>query len=427
MLNINPELLDELLKEYTNPQDLMGENGILKQLTKAIVERCLNTEMAVHLESNDGLRSIGGHRDREHEQVLVEKSPSEEGAQKGGKNRRNGTSKKTIKGEFGELEIQIPRDRHAEFEPQLIPKHQTRFTGFDDKIIALYSRGMSTRDIEATLKDLYGVQVSAGLVSQVTQAVEADLVAWQNRPLNPIYPIVYLDALVLKIRHEGRVINKAIHLALGVNLSGQKELLGIWMTQNESSKFWLTVLTELKNRGVEDIFIACCDGLTGFPDAIETVFPRTQVQLCIVHMVRNSLSYVSYKDRKAVASNLKKVYGAMTEPEAEQELLKFAQIWDKQYPTISKSWLNHWQRVIPFFAFPHDIRKAIYTTNAIESMNMTLRKVLRNHRTFPTDESAMKVIFLALQNISQKWTMPIRDWKSALNRFAIEFEGRMPN
>ena len=426
MLNINPELLDQLLKEYKDPQDLMGENGILKQLTKAIVERCLNTEMGVHL--------VTDNRDR----ALVEESESDDRQRvgvKGGKNRRNGSSKKTIKGEFGELEIQIPRDRHAEFEPQLIPKHQTRFTGFDDKIIALYSRGMSTRDIEATLKDLYGVKVSAGLVSQVTQAVEADLVAWQNRPLDRIYPlapppgtgIVYLDALVLKIRHEGRVINKAIHLALGVNLSGQKELLGIWMTQNESSKFWLTVLTELKNRGVDDIFIACCDGLTGFPDAIETVFPKTQVQLCIVHMVRNSLSYVSYKDRKAVASDLKKVYGAMTEPEAEQELLKFAQTWDKQYPTISKSWLNHWQRVIPFFAFPHDIRKAIYTTNAIESMNMTLRKVLRNHRTFPTDESAMKVIFLALQNISQKWTMPIRDWKGALNRFAIEFEGRMPD
>jgi putative transposase len=418
MLNINPELLDELLKEYTNPQDLMGENGILKQLTKAIVERCLNTEMTVHLESDDRDRSF------------VEESRSEQSDRsvtKGAKNRRNGYSPKTIKGEFGELEIQVPRDRNAEFSPQLIPKHQTRFTGFDDKIIALYSRGMSTRDIEATLKDLYGVQVSAGLVSQVTQAVEADLVAWQNRTLDRIYPIVYLDALVVKVRHEGRVINKAIHLALGVNLSGQKELLGIWMTQNESSKFWLTVLTELKNRGVEDIFIACCDGLTGFPDAIETVFPKTQVQLCIVHMVRNSLSFVSYKDRKAVAADLKKVYGAMTEPEAEQALLKFAQTWDKQYPTISKSWLNHWQRVIPFFAFPHDIRKAIYTTNAIESMNMTLRKVLRNHRTFPTDESAMKVIFLALQNISQKWTMPIRDWKSALNRFAIEFEGRMPD
>ena len=275
MLNINPELLDQLLKEYKDPQDLMGENGILKQLTKAIVERCLNTEMGVHLgtDNRDGLRPTFGQR------ALVEESESDDRSRigvKGGKNRRNGSSKKTIKGEFGELEIQIPRDRHAEFEPQLIPKHQTRFTGFDDKIIALYSRGMSTRDIEATLKDLYGVKVSAGLVSQVTQAVEADLVTWQNRPLDRIYPIVYLDALVLKIRHEGRVINKAIHLALGVNLSGQKELLGIWMTQNESSKFWLTVLTELKNRGVDDIFIACCDGLTGFPDAIEAVFPKSR-------------------------------------------------------------------------------------------------------------------------------------------------------
>ena len=249
---------------------------------------------------------------------------------------------------------------------------------------------------------------------------------WQNRTLDAVYPIVYLDAIVVKVRHEGRVINKAIHLALGVNLGGQKELLGLWMTTNESSKFWLSVLTELNNRGVKDIFIACVDGLTGFPEAIETVFPQTRVQLCIVHLVRNSLSYVSYKDRKALAADLKKVYGAITEEGAEQALVEFGERWDKQYPTISKSWLNHWQRIIPFFAFPQDIRKAIYTTNAIESMNMTLRKVLRNHRSFPTDESAMKVVYLALQNISKKWTMPIRDWKAALNRFAIEFEGRFP-
>jgi putative transposase len=264
------------------------------------------------------------------------------------------------------------------------------------------------------------------LISNVTEAVEAERKLWQNRSLDEVYPIVYLDAIVVKVRHEGRVINKAIHMALGVNLAGQKELLGMWMTQNESSKFWLSVLSELNNRGVKDIFIACVDGLTGFPEAIETVFPQTQVQLCIVHMVRNSLSYVSYKDRKAVAAGLKTVYGAATASEAELALVEFAERWDKQYPTISKSWLHHWERIIPFFAFPADIRKAIYTTNAIESMNMTLRKVLRNHRSFPTDESVMKVIYLAIHNIAKKWTMPIRDWKRALNRFAIEFEGRFP-
>jgi transposase-like protein len=285
---------------------------------------------------------------------------------------------------------------------------------------------MTTRDIQDQLQDLYGVEVSHALISNVTEAVEAERKAWQNRSLDAVYPIVFLDALMVKVRHEGRVINKAVHLALGVNLEGKKELLGIWMTQNESSKFWLSVVTELHNRGVKDIFIACVDGLTGFPEAIETVFPQTRVQLCIVHLVRNSLSYVSYKDRKAVAADLKLVYAAATESEAEQALVDFAERWDKQYPTISKSWLNHWQRVIPFFAFPADIRKAIYTTNAIESMNMTLRKVLRNHRSFPSDESVMKVIYLAIQNISKKWTMPIRDWKAALNRFAIEFDERFP-
>jgi putative transposase len=285
---------------------------------------------------------------------------------------------------------------------------------------------MTTRDIQDQLQDLYGVEVSHALISNVTEAVETERKAWQNRSLDAVYPIVFLDALVVKVRHEGRVINKAVHMALGVNLEGKKELLGIWMTQNESSKFWLSVVTELHNRGVKDIFIACVDGLTGFPEAIEAVYPQTRVQLCIVHLVRNSLSYVSYKDRKAVAADLKLVYAAATELEAEQALIDFAQRWDKQYPTISKSWLNHWQWVIPFFAFPADIRKAIYTTNAIESMNMTLRKVLRNHRSFPSDESVMKVIYLAIQNISKKWTMPIRDWKAALNRFAIEFDDRFP-
>ena len=402
-MTFRPELIDELLKDYKNPEDLMGEGGIFKQLTKALVERCLTAEIDTHFQ--------------EQETEVDQDKP---------KNRRNGHSKKKLKGEFGEIEISVPRDRQGEFEPVIVQKRQTRFNGFDDKILSLYARGMTTRDIEEQLQDLYGVEVSHAMISNVTEAVEAERKAWQNRILDEIYPIVFLDALVVKVRHEGRVINKAVHMALGVNLEGKKELLGIWMTTNESSKFWLSVMTELQNRGVKDIFIACVDGLTGFPEAIETVFPQTRVQLCIVHLIRNSLKYVSYKDRKAVAGNLKKVYGAPTESEAEQALVDFGERWDKQYPTISKSWLNHWERVIPFFAFPEDIRKAIYTTNAIESMNMTLRKVLRNHRSFPTDQSVMKVIYLAINNISKKWTMPIRNWKGALNRFAIEFEGRFP-
>lgn len=405
---LRPELLDELLQDYKSPEDLMGEGGILKQLTKALIERCLDGELDTHFQE-----------ERAEPLPSTEESPKP-------RNRRNGHSKKTIKGEFGQTEISVPRDRNSEFEPIIVPKGQTRFNGFDDKILSLYARGMTTRDIQEQLKDLYGVEVSHTLISNVTEAVEAERKEWQNRTLDAIYPILYLDALMVKVRHEGRVINKAIHLALGVNLTGQKELLGLWMAQNESSKFWLSILTELQSRGVKDIFIACVDGLTGFPEAIEAVFPQTRVQLCIVHLVRNSLSYVSYKDRKAVAADLKKVYGAVTEAAAEQALVEFGERWDSKYPTISKSWLNHWQRIIPFFAFPQEIRKVIYTTNAIESMNMTLRKVLRNHRSFPTDESAMKVVYLAIQNISKKWTMPIRDWKAALNRFAIEFEGRFP-
>jgi putative transposase len=369
-MTFQPELLDQLLQGYEKPEDLLGEGGILKQLTKAIVERCLEAEMKTHLEGQ---------------------KPQTQAAKPG--TRRNGHSKKTIKGEFGEAEIAVPRDRDSEFEPVIVKKHQTRFDGFDDKILSLYARGMSTRDIQAQLQDLYGVEVSAGLISNVTDAVEEERKLWQNRPLERVDPIVYFDALVVKVRQDGRVINKAIHLALAVNLSGNKELLGMWMTQNESSKFWLQVLTELQNRGLKDIFIACCDGLTGFPEAIEALFPKTTVQWCIVHMVRNSLSYVFYKDRKAVAADLRLIYTASTEAEAEQQLIAFAQKWDTQYPTISKSWLTHWQRIIPFFAFPSEIRKAIYTTNAIESMNMTLRKVLKNHRAFPTDESALKVVY----------------------------------
>jgi putative transposase len=402
-MTFRPELIDELLKDYKTPDDLMGAGGIFKELSKALIERCMTAELETHLEEEK-----------------LEPEPERP------KNRRNGYSKKTIKGEFGQSEIQVPRDRNGTFEPKLIGKGETRFTGFDDKILSLYSHGMTTRDIQSQLEELYGVEVSHSLISNVTEAVESERKLWQNRSLDAVYPILYLDALVVKVRHEGRVMNKAIHLALGVNLEGKKELLGMWMTQNEGSKFWLTVLSDLQNRGVKEIFIACVDGLTGFPEAIEAVFPQTRVQLCIVHLVRNALSYLSYKDRKAVAADLKLIYSAATAEAAEQALLAFAQKWDNRYPTISKAWLSHWERISPFFAFPDDIRKAIYTTNAIESLNMTLRKVLRNHRSFPTDESAMKVIFMAMNHISKKWTMPIRNWKGALNRFAIEFEGRFP-
>jgi putative transposase len=402
-MTIRPELIDELLQDYTNPQDMIGESGLLKQLTKALVERCLETEMNVHLDN-----------------------PEYQGSGKAKSNRRNGHSQKHLKGEFGKVGIEIPRDRNGEFTPQMVKKGQTRWDGFDDKILALYARGMTTRDIQDQLQEMYGVEVSHTLISQVTDGVMDEVRAWQSRPLSSLYPILWFDALGVKVRENGRVINKAVHLALGVNLNGEKELLGIWMTQNEGAKFWMSVMTELKNRGVQDIFIACVDGLTGFPEAILSTYPQTQVQLCMVHMMRNSLSYVSYKHRKELAADLKTVYRASTEDEAELNLERFAEKWDKHYPTISKSWREHWTHVIPMFAFPPEIRRVIYTTNAIESMNMTLRKVTRNHRIFPNDEAVQKVVYLAIQNISKKWTMPIRDWKPALNRFAIEYEGRLP-
>jgi len=285
---------------------------------------------------------------------------------------------------------------------------------------------MSVRDIQAQLSELYGAEVSPGLISNVTDGVIEEAKTWQARSLETVYPIVWFDALVVKVRENNRVINKAIHLALGVNLTGTKELLGLWIAQAEGAKFWLGVLSELKNRGVQDVLIACIDGLSGFAEAIETVYPETRVQLCMVHLVRNSLRYVCYKHRKEVAADLKLIYTAATEIEAELNLELFAEKWDTHYPTISKSWRNHWLQVIPMFVFPQDIRRAIYTTNAIESVNMTLRKVTRNHRIFPNDEAVLKVVYLAIRNIAKKWTMPIKDWKPALNRFAIEFEGRLP-
>jgi putative transposase len=402
-MTIRPELIDELLKDSQNPQEILGEGGLLKQLSKAIIERALEAELDTHL----------GYSKHSRKGTLTS-------------NARNGHTQKTVKGDIGQLTIEVPRDRQAEFEPQLIKKGQTRLAGLDEKILALYARGMTTRDIQAQLQDLYGVEISATLISNVTDAVMDEVRQWQSRPLEAVYPIVYVDCLVVKVRENQRVINKAIYLVLGVDLSGQKELLGIWMSQNEGAKFWLSVLTELQNRGVKDIFIACVDGLPGLPEAIETVYPQTRVQLCMVHMVRNSLRYVSHKHKKDVATDLKAIYSASTETEAQFNLELFAEKWDRLYPNISKTWRTQWVRVIPLFAFPEDIRRVIYTTNAIESLNSTLRKVTNNHRIFPSDEAVYKVVYLALQNISKKWTMPIRDWTPALNRFAIEFEGRFP-
>ena len=341
-------------------------------------------------------------------------------------NSRNGTSAKTVKGKRGQVQLAVPRDRNSEFEPQLIPKGQSRIDGFDERVLSLYARGLSTREIQAHLEEIYGTAVSPDLISTVTDAVLDEVRAWQSRPLDALYPIVYLDALQVKIKSDGRIANKAIYLAVGINLQGHKEVLGLWAAQNEGAKFWLGVVTELKNRGVQDIFIACVDGLKGFPEAIEAVFPQTQVQLCLVHLVRYSLAFVSFKDRKAVAADLKAVYQAVTVEEAEGHLEEFAATWDERYPLIAKSWRANWLRLVPMFGYPPEIRRAVYTTNTIESLNMSLRKIIKTRASFPSDEAAFKLLYLALKNIQKKWTMPIPNWGRALNALAILFEDRMP-
>ena len=399
---VSPELIDTLLQSYKKPEDLIGENGLLKQLTKALVERALEAEMKSHL----------GHG---RNQLVANDT----------RNTRNGTSKKIIKGEFGEIPIEIPRDRNGTFEPQLIPKYQTRWKGFDDKIVSLYARGMTVREIQSHLEEMYGTEVSPSLISSVTDAVNDEVKAWQLRPLDPIYPVVYLDCIHVKVRDSGSVRAKAVYLAIGINMSGEKEVLGLWIAQTEGAKFWLQVITELKNRGVQDIFVACVDGLKGFPEAIETVYPRTTVQLCIVHLVRYSLNYVSWKLRDRVAADLKVIYQSATVEEAEQHLTIFEENWGSSYPPIVQSWRRNWHRIVPFFDYPPEIRRVIYTTNAIESVNMSLRKVTKNRGSFPTDESLIKLFYLVLMNISKKWTMPVKDWKAALNRFTIQFEDRM--
>ena len=400
---LDKELIDKLLEGYQKPEDLIGENGLLKQLTKALVERALSAEMTHHLgyEKND---SDG----------------------RGSGNSRNGSSHKNLSGDFGQMEIEIPRDREGEFEPKIVGKHQRRFDGFDDKILSMYARGMSTREIQGHLAEIYKVEISPSLISEVTDAVIEEVQQWQNRPLEALYPIIYLDALYVKMRHEGRVENRAVYVAVGIKMDGLKDVLGLWTGNTEGSKFWLTILTELRNRGMQDVFIACVDGLKGFPEAIETVFPRTLVQLCIVHMVRNSLNYVSWKQRKQVAADLKAIYTSATAEAAQQELNRFGEKWDKSYGAIRLMWQRHWERIIPFFAFSPEIRKVIYTTNAVESLNMSLRKIIKTRGSFPSEQAAMKLLYMALKNVVAKWQRnPVKDWAGALNQFAVLWEDRI--
>jgi putative transposase len=400
---ITDEVLNELLKEYQKPEDLLGKNGLLKQLQKRLLEKALGAELTDHLG---------------YEKHAV--------AGRNSGNSRNGSGSKTLKGEFGELHLSVPRDRNGTFEPQIVGKGQRRFEGFDHAIISLYARGLTTREIEGHLLEIYGVEVSPTLVSHVTEAVSADVQLWQNRPLEEVYPIVYFDALWGKVRENNQVVKVAVYLALGITMTGQKEVLGMWAANTEGAKFWLQVLTEIKNRGVRDIFIGCVDGLKGFPEAIEAAFPKTDVQLCLVHMVRNSLSYVGWKERKAVAADLKQIYQAATLAQAEQALKDFGAKWDRKYPSISKSWLANWPELITFLKYPADIRKALYTTNAIESLNRSLRKISKHRGVFPNQESLLKLYYLALERIAKKWTMPIHNWCAAINRFVIEFGDRVP-
>jgi len=389
-----------LAKNIKTEKDLSDFSKLLRKMT---VEAALGAEMEEHL-------GYSKH--------------STEGNNSG--NSRNGHSAKALKGDHGEVEIEVPRDRNGSFEPKIIRKGQTRLTEFDDQILSLYAKGMTTRDIVATFKEMYGADVSATLVSKVTEAVLEKVHDWQSRPLDEVYAVAYLDCLVVKIRQDKRVINKAIYIVLGINLEGHKEILGLWLSENEGSKFWLSILTELENRGVKDIFIACVDGLKGFPEAINTAFPNTKVQLCIVHMVRNSLRFVPWKDKKQVAGDLKKIYSSATEEEAARELKAFSDSWDNKYPAIAKSWNEHWPNLITLFDYPSEIRRIIYTTNAIESLNSVIRKTIKNRKIFPHDQSAMKIIWLAIQSASKKWTMPLHHWNVALNRFMIEYEGRLP-
>lgn len=397
---IKPEQLDELLTGCKTPEDV---DKLYSQLLQRLINRSLEAEMTAHLGYGSG----------------------EAGKEKRA-NTRNGKSKKTVKGTFGELEIETPRDRESGFDPQLVKKRQIRLFGMEDKILTLYAKGMTTRDIEHALQDLYGVEISHTVISQVTEAVLDEVRAWQNRPLDAVYPILWLDGLTVKIHHGKQVVNKSAHVVLGVNLRGEKEVLGLWIAETEGAKFWLSVLTELRHRGVQDVYIACMDGLKGLPEAVNAIFPKTLTQLCIVHLVRASLRYVTVKDSKAVVAALKRIYQSVTVEEAAAELEQLDTDWGGQYRAVVRLWRNNWDNIIPFFQFPPEIRKVIYTTNAIESLNMSLRKLTRNRRIFPNDESAIKALYLAIKQASRNWKM-IHNWKPALQTFQVMFgEDRVP-
>jgi transposase-like protein len=396
------EMLDELIRESGDPKEILSRNGLLGQLTKRLAERVLDAEMQAHL---------GYSRN------------AVQGRNSG--NSRNGHSEKTIQTDHQEVELEVPRDRNGTFEPQLVPKRRRRLAGFDEKVLYLYAQGLSTRQIQEQLEDLYGTEVSPALISLVTDAVMDEARAWQNRSLEEVYPVMYFDALFVKSREAGPVQTKAVYLALGITMAGHKELLGLWIAQSEGAKFWQRVFNEMKNRGMQDCLVACVDGLAGLPEAIEAVFPKAQVQLCIVHKVRQTLSYVSYKERKAVAGDLRKIYAAPTLTGAELALEEFERKWEGRYPMLAGLWRGSWDRLTVFFDYPPEIRKVIYTTNALESVNHSLRRVIKNKKTFPSDEAVLKMLYLGAQRAARKWTMPIRDWQGALHQFHLLYPDRM--
>lgn len=402
-MTINDSIIDEMICDVKTPEQVFGADGLLKQLSKKILERMLEAEMSYHLGYDKN--SIEGNNTG---------------------NSRNGKTKKTVKTDTGELDIEVPRDRNSEFEPQIIPKRKFRLAGLDKTVLSLYARGMTVRDIQSHLEELYATKISLDLISKVTDAVVEEVKEWRNRPLNSIYPIIFIDGFRAKCRLDGSVSNQTVYIVYGIDMEGCKDVIGLYLSGEEGAKYWLNVLTELKNRGVEDTYIMCADGLKGLPEAVEAAFPNAIFQTCIVHMTRHSLNYVPYKEKKAVAEDLKIIYNADTLELAEEAMDEFERTWKTKYPAIIKSWRDNWQNVIPFFDFPKDIRKAIYTTNIIESLNRTLRKAVKNRGHFPTEDALFKVLYLAIQQVSKKWTMPIRNWKQALNQFAVKFGDRFP-
>jgi putative transposase len=400
---IRQELVDELLKDYKNPADLIGPNGLLKELMGALINRAMDAELTHHLGYEGG-----------------------EPAAKGTTNRRNGKGRKRVRTDHGQVEIQVPRDREGTFEPRLVPKHQRHFNGFDDKIISMYARGMTVREIQAHLHEIYGVDVSPDLISRATDAVVDELRTWQSRPLEAVYPIVYLDALVVKTRQKGAVQNRSVYLAVGVSMDGQKDVLGMWIQATEGAKFWLAILDELKQRGVQDVFVLCADGLKGMSKAVEAAFPQAIFQTCIVHVIRSSTRFVPWKERKAVCVDLRAIYTAATVEDALVALDRFESLWGQRYPMVVTAWRSRWDEISPFLAYPAEIRRAIYTTNTLEGLNRQIRKVTKTRGHMPNDDAALKLLYLVIRNVRKKWIRPHHTWAQARLQFAIHFGDRIP-